>query len=103
MIKKDILIEEANKDALWALEMRISKQNKKLLDLAGQGVDSKNKQWLKIVRKRNILRKVLINKLNVWTKGDTSDSNPSYSDYLKALEWRKERELEEYNLDKVKE
>ena len=88
--QKEELKKKAEESQLWILEMMVSKQNKLLQDLAGQGVLSNDNRWRKLVLKRNIYRKELIKKLNDWISGKLKDdSNPSYADYINSLEHNK--------------
>lgn len=87
--RRKILRERANDSPIWLLEMRVSRQNKLLIELKSQGIIFSDNKWRKVVQKRNIYRKILLNKLKEWDKGKIKESNPSYSDYL------------DYNKDKL--
>lgn len=88
-----LLKEKAERSPLWVLEMRVSKQNKLLLELAGQGIGTKDCKWRNLIGKRNIYRNVLINKLKKWKKGE-EQSNPRYSDYINTVKYKSEQEAE---------
>lgn len=88
---KSEYIKKAKSSPIWILEGRISKQNRNLLLLAGQGINCKNKRWRNIIEKRNTYRKVMLNKLKDFFKGKLDkESNPTYSDYVKSMNYNKE-------------
>ena len=97
MKREDInkLKKEAEESPIWSLEMRISKQDYKLLNLIGQGIIAcKDSKWKKVTAKRNIFRKVLLQKLKKWNKNiNGKDSNPTYEDYLSSLNWGKDKDI----------
>jgi hypothetical protein len=84
MIKKEKeeLIKKGNASPIWLLEMRISRQNKLLINLVSQGIKSNDSQWRNICYKRNLYRNILLEKLIKWKDKELKDSNPNYSDYL---------------------
>jgi hypothetical protein len=88
----DMLKEKAENSPLWLLEMRVSRQNRLLMELKGQGTNAENSRWQNLVRKRNLYRKVLLKKLIEWDKGEVPDSNPSYTDYLEYTQDHKNRQ-----------
>ena len=95
-MNKELLTKKAEDSPLWILELRVSKQKILLSELVGQGISSNDNKWKKIVYKRNIYRKVLLEKLNKWKKGELGEeSSPSYSDYLKRVNYNKFGEAEE--------
>lgn len=87
-MNKEEIEKKARDSPLWLLEMRVSKQNKLLLELKGQGMNSDDNVWIRLTLKRNIYRKELIEKLKAWDKGETKGSNPDYSDYIDTLKYR---------------
>ncbi len=86
-----LIKEKAESSPLWVLEMRVSKQNMRLLELAGHKTNSDDCNWRNLITKRNIYRSVLFEKLKKWKKG-SEESNPTYSDYLATLEYKKQRQ-----------
>jgi hypothetical protein len=94
MNKREILLikKKAEDSAIWLLEMRISRQNKLIMELKGTGTNYKDSKFRGLRDKRNIYRKVLLDKLIKWKNGELPDSNPTYQDYLDYLEDKKSNE-----------
>ena len=89
-MNKRLLIKKANDSPLWILELRTSKQNILLVELVSQGISYNDEKWKKITYKRNIYRKVLLEKLKMWENGELKEeSNPNYSDYIKTINYNK--------------
>jgi hypothetical protein len=97
---RKILTEKAEKSEIWLLEMRVSRQNKLLIELKAQGVNSQDSKWRNIRDKRNLYRRVLLKKLIEWKEGKILESNPDYNDYL---DYQKDKENNEFDITKKEE
>ena len=62
--------------------MKVSRQDRLLTELAHQGVKSDHIKWRKLCYKRNIIRKIMFEKLTKLYNGEIKEQNPTYQDAL---------------------